>query len=428
MNDHKQSIIHDLVSHNIIEYGEFILKSGEKSNIYIDLRKLTSYPKILKSICRLLNKEINDVNNTSYSSLLGVPTGGYSFAQGCSILSNIPCIFLRKETKNHGKKKLLEGIWKEGDSVILIEDVITSGTSLLETIEVLETLNIHITKIFVVLKRSDQGISKIQKKGIPIDYLFTLEELQSYEDNITKIKSQEQPKEKMNLYSYALLDIMKQKKSNIILSIDMPSTYKILHLAEIAGPHVCGIKVHLDIIPDISQQFLKQLKELSIKYHFLIIEDRKFADIGNTVELQLCNPQFNMREYINAVTVHTLPGSDMLNVFRKYSIPVILIQEMSTKNNLFNNEYIRQTIEIANSNADIVLGVVGQRKRLNSTLLFTPGIHLDEKGDSLGQNYNTPEKAKSRGTDIFIIGRGIYKASNPLKELLKYKELCWTNN
>ena len=422
--NNKQSIIHDLVSHNIIEYGEFILKSGEKSNIYIDLRKLTSYPKILKSICRLLNQEINNVN-TPYASLLGVPTGGYSFAQGCSILSNIPCIFLRKETKNHGKNKLLEGVWKEGDSIILIEDVITSGTSLLETIEVLETLNIHIASIFVVLKRSNLGIERIRNKGIQINYLFTLEELQTYEENITKIKSQNICKQKMNLYSYALLDIMNQKKSNIILSIDMPSIYNIIHLAELAGPHVCAIKVHLDIIPDISQHFLKQLKELSIKYNFLIIEDRKFADIGNTVDLQLCNPHFNMREYINAVTVHTLSGPDMLNVFKKYSIPVILIQEMSSKNNLFNEEYINNTIRIAKEYSDIVLGVVGQNKMINSTLLFTPGIHLEEKGDYLGQNYNTPEKAKSRGTDIFIIGRGIYKASNPLKELLKYKKICW---
>ena len=66
--------------------------------------------------------------------------------------------------------------------------------------------------------------------------------------------------------------------------------------------------------------------------------------------------------------------------------------------------------------------MIGQKKYLNNTLLVTPGIHLEENKDNLGQTYNIPQKAKKKGTDVFIIGRGIYNATHPLDELLKYKE------
>jgi orotidine 5'-phosphate decarboxylase subfamily 1 len=130
-------------------------------------------------------------------------------------------------------------------------------------------------------------------------------------------------------------------------------------------------------------------------------------------------------DFINAVTVHSIPGPNILDVFKKHNLPVLLIQEMSSKDNLFTPEYINQTIQIAKQNSNIVIGMIGQYKYLKDTLLFTPGIHIDQRGDNLGQQYKNPEEAKKNGTDIFIIGRGIYKAANPIEELLKYKKACW---
>jgi orotate phosphoribosyltransferase len=142
-------IIEDLLALNIMERGDFTLKSGEKSNIYVDLRKLVSHPQLLRTICSEINILIKD---DKFDALLGVPTGGYSFSQTCSILSNKPCLFLRKETKDHGKKQQIEGVWKKGDEIILIEDVINSGASILETIDKLEKLGLIIIKNYCSIK------------------------------------------------------------------------------------------------------------------------------------------------------------------------------------------------------------------------------------------------------------------------------------
>ena len=95
------------------------------------------------------------------------------------------------------------------------------------------------------------------------------------------------------------------------------------------------------------------------------------------------------------------PVKNILDVFKKHKLPVLLIQEMSSKNNLFNPEYIDKTIDIANSNNNIIYGMIGQHKYIDNILLFTPGIHVQNKGDTLGQQYNTPEIAKNNGTDVF---------------------------
>ena len=318
-----EDLIPELLNKNIIEKGEFILKSGEKSNTYVDLRKLISYPSLLTKICKKINQKINN-SNKNYDHIIGVPTGGYSFAQTCSILLNKPCLFLRKEIKDHGKKKLLEGEWKKGDSVMLIEDVITSGTSLLETINKIQELGLNICGIVTVLNRSDIGISNVYTKtNIKVDYLFTLPELENYQAPCIPgsiLTNNSQKNTKINLFGSALLDVIKHKKTNIILSLDLNNTYDILHLVETTGPHICGIKLHCDIIEDFSHLFQKKLKELAQNYNFIIIEDRKFADIGNTIEMQIINPKYNLANFVDAVTIHSISGPDILNVFKKHNL------------------------------------------------------------------------------------------------------------
>jgi uridine monophosphate synthetase len=408
------------LKYKIVEKGEFTLKSGEKSDTYVDLRKLISYPNILKSVCREIEKKIN---NKDFDSIMGVPTGGYSFAQTCSLSTHKPCLFLRKEAKEHGKKKLIEGIWKKGDKIILIEDVITTGGSLIETIELVEGLGLVIEKIIVVLKRKEDGINKIKNMNINIDHLFTLQELQ--ELGTTTSKTEVFKNIYINSFTNRFIQIVQQKQSNIVLSPDFTNTNEILNIVNTCGPHICGVKLHLDIIADFTQQFMIQLKDLSRKYNFIIIEDRKFADIGNTIEKQLTNPHYNMIEYVDAVTTHSVSGSNIFDVFKKHNIPVIVIQDMSSSNNLMSYDYIEETLVFANENKEIILGVVGQQKYKKDFLLFTPGININETADNLGQNYKNPRDAKNKGSDIFIIGRGICNSTNPLKEIVKYKTFCW---
>ena len=97
MND----LILDLYNCNCIKYGDFTLKNGEKSSIYIDLKNIISYPYLINSICHFLYKKINYIE---LDRICGVPYGALSISSIISSNYNIPMIFVRKETKNYGLK------------------------------------------------------------------------------------------------------------------------------------------------------------------------------------------------------------------------------------------------------------------------------------------------------------------------------------
>ena len=158
---------------NCLKHGEFTLKSGIKSDIYIDLRILISYPQILTAVCMEIKKYIIPVD-----LIVGVPYSGIPFACNISTSNNIPMIMVRKEVKDYGTKKIIEGVYKKGDECIIIEDIITSGSSLLETITTIESEGLKIIKIIVIINRNQGGYEKIKTLGYDIQCIFNLENLQ----------------------------------------------------------------------------------------------------------------------------------------------------------------------------------------------------------------------------------------------------------
>ena len=112
----------------VLSRGEFILKSGKKSDFYIDMRKLVSHPSIIKKIVSLIYHTSNNIQ-----CIAGVPQGGVPYSTYLSALYNIPMVFIRKTAKTYGKCLLVEGNIDKDIPLTLIEDVVTSGQSLLET-------------------------------------------------------------------------------------------------------------------------------------------------------------------------------------------------------------------------------------------------------------------------------------------------------
>jgi len=158
-------VVKELKKNNIIQHGKFILSSGIESSIYIDVKKVISFPKINKAICIELSKKINDTNNI----VCGAPYGAISYASIISILSDMPMIFLRKETKKYGTKKLIEGEYNKGDKVVLIEDVVTTGKSVIDTAIILEEQGLIISQIIAVVSRATK---ELYYKDIKIESLF----------------------------------------------------------------------------------------------------------------------------------------------------------------------------------------------------------------------------------------------------------------
>src|SRR5690606_26152775 len=182
-----------------------------------------------------------------------------------------------------------------------------------------------------------------------------------------------------------LIEIALRKKSNLIASADVITSTELLKLAQDVGEHVVALKVHTDIIKDFSLELIAQLKEIAKEKEFLLFEDRKFADIGNTQELQFKEGIYKIASWADMITSHVIAGEESLKVFE--NVGVVAIVEMSSKGTLTDDFYISKALNVA-GNSSNVLGIVAQRKVSENLLLFTPGVNMSAAGDNKGQQYN----------------------------------------
>lgn len=170
----KSKLIEALFSIGAVKFGTFTLKSGISSPFYIDLRLLVSHPKLLKEISDTLWQEIA---GKSFEHLCGVPYTALPIASYLSIEHNVPMLLKRKEAKSYGTKQLVEGVWHEGDTCMIIEDIITSGKSIFETINPLEDLGLKVRDIAVLINREQGGRAVVEEKGYALHPLFTITEI-----------------------------------------------------------------------------------------------------------------------------------------------------------------------------------------------------------------------------------------------------------
>ena len=430
----------------IIKFGRFTLKSGIESPFYVDLRPLASDPKILKKLANYL-LEMLPLDN--FDIICGVPYAALPMATAMSLESYIPLIIKRKEAKSYGTKKLIEGIYEKGQNCLLVEDVITSGKSLVETIDEVENEGIKVSDIVVVLDRQQGGKEKLEAKGYTVHSLFNISEVVEILRAVNYIDDEEVARiqdfvngnhvvfeEKKRLsyeqklevaeHSFAkkILEIAIAKKSNLIASADFITTKELLDFADFVGPHIVALKTHIDILNDFdADETILPLKDLATKHNFLLMEDRKFADIGNTQELQFSYGTYKISNWADLVTSHVIGGSKSLDCFM--NVGVVAILGMSSQGTLTDSHYREEALKVIENHPSI-MGCVAQNEVSDQLLLFTPGVNLGTTGDDKGQQYNSPEHViKNYGTDFIIVGRGIYKADEPEQEALRYKNEGW---
>lgn len=426
----------------IIKFGNFTLKSGIESPFYVDLRPLSSSPQLLKT---LANNLLELVENAPFDLICGVPYAALPMGTTMSLASGVPLIIKRKENKGYGTKRMVEGVYHDGQNCLLVEDVITSGQSLLETIDEIEREGLKVTDLVVVLDREQGGINKLKEKGYKVHTLFTINEvidiLHRYhrlsDADMARIKNflnnppappqmKRIPLERKRIQhpvAKKLVELALKKNSNLIASADVITSEELLKLAEEVGDHVVALKLHTDIIKDFSFGLIDKLKQISKEKEFLLFEDRKFADIGNTQELQFKEGIYKIADWADMVTAHPIAGEESLKVFEH--VGVVAIVEMSSKATLTDDYYITKALNVAESSSN-VLGVVAQRQVADELLLFTPGVNLSSKGDNKGQQYNTPERVfKAYHTDFMIVGRGIYQSANAKESAIEYQTAGW---
>jgi uridine monophosphate synthetase len=168
---HIPSLIHKLFELGAVKFGQFKLKSGITSPIYIDLRLTISNPKLLVAIGEAMYEA---VRHCKVDLICGVPYTALPFATAISIQHTIPMVLRRKEKKEYGTGKLIEGIFQSNQKCLIVEDVITSGQSIFETIVPLVQEGLVVEDIVVLVDREQGGKKYIESKGFKVHSICTI--------------------------------------------------------------------------------------------------------------------------------------------------------------------------------------------------------------------------------------------------------------
>lgn len=208
--------------------------------------------------------------------------------------------------------------------------------------------------------------------------------------------------------------IIKTKKSNICLAVDVKTVEELFSIIEELGKYICIIKIHYDIITDFHdnlEETIFQLNSYKHKYHFLIWEDRKYADIGMIMVRQIKN---HISRWADIISVHSIAGLESVETIDFISI--FLVAELSSKGCLTDFNYIFQSSIIAEKH-DNIIGIVCQHKIKSNKLMVVPGISLTKSEDGMGQQHTSIDSPSKKFADIYVIGRGILSSDNPKKTI-----------
>ena len=179
MTDYKTKLIELLKANDVIKFGKFTLSSGKESDYYVDMKKAITMPEILECVAHLITEQIKD---NKVDKIAGPALGAVPIATATSLISKKPMLMIRKQKKSYGTSKQIEGELLEGDNVVIVEDVTTTGGSLLKAIDVIEDNGGHITQAFVIVDREEGAQSAFEEKNIKFNPLLTISEFKSYLD------------------------------------------------------------------------------------------------------------------------------------------------------------------------------------------------------------------------------------------------------
>lgn len=170
----KTEIIDSLITIGAVKFGTFTLKSGIQSPIYIDLRIVVSFPDLLKKIALAMKSMAVPLQ---FDRVAGIPYTALPIATAFSLETGCPMIYSRKEQKQYGTGQQIEGIWKEKDRVLIIDDLITNGASKQECFDVFENCGMVVSDVIVLIDREQGGKQRIEKNGYTLFALISIFEI-----------------------------------------------------------------------------------------------------------------------------------------------------------------------------------------------------------------------------------------------------------
>lgn len=153
--------------------GEFTLRSGRKSNYYLDKYRFETDPVVLRELGAMLARHVTpDVQR-----LAGPELGAVPLAAAAAMASGVPAIFVRNQKKEYGSNKQIEGVYNAGETVLLIEDIMTTGGQVVEAARMLEAVGLKVKKIVGIIDRLEGARANIESAGYVFESLFTTKDL-----------------------------------------------------------------------------------------------------------------------------------------------------------------------------------------------------------------------------------------------------------
>lgn len=165
----------------VLKFGTFTLTGGKLSPYYIDLRIVPSIPEVFHRVGTIfLEMAKNDVGLDNFFRISGIPTAGIPFASVLAYSLSKPFVYVRQETRTHGRERKVEGILHPGDQVLLVDDLVTTGRSLLDAANTIRSEGGIVQNALVLINRGEGGKTTLASSGIHLHHLLNMNEIAEY--------------------------------------------------------------------------------------------------------------------------------------------------------------------------------------------------------------------------------------------------------
>ncbi|MBN1452400.1 MAG: orotate phosphoribosyltransferase [Anaerolineales bacterium] len=176
-----------LLEAGCIKFGEFTLKSGLKSPIYIDLRQIITYPKLLAEIAQSYLPLLSPLQ---FSRIAGLPYAAIPIATAISLAGNYPMIYPRKEVKAYGTKAEIEGEYHAGETVVVIDDLATTGGSKFEAIEKLTGAGLVVKDVVVLVDRQSGAKDALAEASYVMHAVLTISQMLDHWEQTSRVEKE----------------------------------------------------------------------------------------------------------------------------------------------------------------------------------------------------------------------------------------------
>jgi len=248
-------LVLDLYKIGVFKFGSFLMVSGLRSPYYIDLRVLVSYPKVLEAVVDLTVKKLKE-DKIAFDLIAGIPYTALPIANLMAQKLNKPMVYFRKEVKDYGTGRRLEGNYQKNDRALLVDDLVTTAKSKIEAAEILDAVSLKVKDILVFVDREQGGKEFLESKGFHCHSVLGVSEIFEilFKEGRISRKMQEE------CLSYTQLTNIRGKQKNlqkpliksnksVIIACDVPSLELFEKLVKDTGDieGIGGYKIGLEL-------------------------------------------------------------------------------------------------------------------------------------------------------------------------------------